>query len=91
MRLLALVDKLAMLREIGRITPRPEPIVADLGQRLGVVVCDAAFRVVAETAANVAWTRDPFDRIIVAQASLGGYRLITKDETIRKRYRPAIW
>lgn len=37
------------------------------------------------------WTRDPFDRLIVANAKAAGAPLITKDERIRKHYRRAIW
>ena len=36
------------------------------------------------------WTRDPFDRLIVANAKAAGAPLITKDERIRKHYRRAI-
>ena len=37
------------------------------------------------------WTRDPFDRIIVAQAALRRTSLITKDAVIRADYNRALW
>jgi PIN domain nuclease of toxin-antitoxin system len=37
------------------------------------------------------WTRDPFDRLITAQAASYNQVLLTKDETIRKHYANAIW
>jgi PIN domain nuclease of toxin-antitoxin system len=37
------------------------------------------------------WVRDPFDRLIVAQASANDAPLITKDEKIRRHYKRAIW
>ena len=37
------------------------------------------------------WTRDPFDRIIVAQSKLADAPLLTKDNTIRKQYKKAFW
>ncbi len=40
---------------------------------------------------NFSWTRDPFDRIITAQASLNEALLITKDGSIRKNYARAVW
>jgi PIN domain nuclease of toxin-antitoxin system len=42
-------------------------------------------------AAQVGWTRDPFDRLIVGQALLDGARLITGDATIRRHCRTATW
>jgi PIN domain nuclease of toxin-antitoxin system len=33
------------------------------------------------------WTRDPFDRLLVAHARLRGWRLATADETILERLR----
>jgi PIN domain nuclease of toxin-antitoxin system len=35
---------------------------------------------------NEKWTRDPFDRIIVAHAKLMDLALISKDEKINKNY-----
>jgi PIN domain nuclease of toxin-antitoxin system len=37
------------------------------------------------------WTRDPFDRLITAQAALGESTLLTKDDTIRTNYANAVW
>lgn len=40
---------------------------------------------------DCAWTRDPFDRLIVGQSILEDIPLITKDRNIRKHYKNAIW
>ena len=40
---------------------------------------------------GVKWTRDPFDRIITAQAELCGAKLLTKDRTIHNYYVNAAW
>jgi PIN domain nuclease of toxin-antitoxin system len=37
------------------------------------------------------WTRDPFDRLIVGQASANGAVLVTKDAGIRQNYKQSIW
>jgi PIN domain nuclease of toxin-antitoxin system len=37
------------------------------------------------------WTRDPFDRLITAQAAVGSDVLITKDATITANYPRAVW
>ena len=43
------------------------------------------------SASRLEWTRDLFDRLIVAQSSFDGSPLITKDRQIRKHYEAAIW
>jgi PIN domain nuclease of toxin-antitoxin system len=42
-------------------------------------------------AAQLGWTRDLSDRLIVGQSLLDGARLITGDKTIRKHCRTATW
>jgi PIN domain nuclease of toxin-antitoxin system len=37
------------------------------------------------------WTRDPFDRLIVAHSLCRGISLLTKDRTIRSRVELAVW
>jgi PIN domain nuclease of toxin-antitoxin system len=49
------------------------------------------FATVIEYAAQQSWARDPFDRIIVAQAAAAGKELITKDRTIHQHYHLARW
>lgn len=39
-------------------------------------------------AADLGWTRDPFDRLIVAHARLRGWRLATADERLLKELHP---
>jgi PIN domain nuclease of toxin-antitoxin system len=50
---------------------------------LGLSICDLPFAEVSITSLQQKWTRDPFDRLIVAQALARGARLITKDRFIR--------
>jgi PIN domain nuclease of toxin-antitoxin system len=42
---------------------------------------------------HVSWTRDPFDRLIVAQArcTRRSIALITKDRLIRRHFKGAVW
>lgn len=42
-----------------------------------------------ERSAEESWTRDPFDRLIVAHARLRGARLASGDRTILERLRPS--
>jgi len=59
---------------------------------LGVQVCEFSFRSIAQVAAREKWTRDPFDRLIVAQARVNHEaKLITRDRLIRRHYGNAVW
>ena len=83
--------ELTYLREIGRLTTEPEVISDFLGQALGLKVCRLPFEEVVLSAMTQAWTRDPFDRIIVGQAARRQCGLLTKDEMIRENYSHAVW
>jgi len=39
----------------------------------------------------LSWTRDAFDRLIVAQAALDRAALVTRDRLILKHYPKALW
>ena len=41
--------------------------------------------------AEFAFTRDPFDRLIAAQAEVAGAELATKDRLLRANLRFALW
>ncbi|CAC9532590.1 hypothetical protein BHECKSOX_1240 [Bathymodiolus heckerae thiotrophic gill symbiont] len=47
--------------------------------------------VIFDSAIKVDWTRDVFDRLIVAQAMADKAELITKDGNILKHYNKAVW
>jgi PIN domain nuclease of toxin-antitoxin system len=83
--------EMQFLNEIGRIKEKPQRILRVLMSDFGIRVCNDPFEPVVEAAEAVRWTRDPFDRIIVAQATLERAPLITKDDELRKHYKPCIW
>jgi PIN domain nuclease of toxin-antitoxin system len=83
--------ELQYLYEIDRVGTPPAPVLDELGARIGVRICEAPFGAVAHAAERQQWTRDPFDRLIVAQAALHEAPLVTRDETIRAHYAYAIW
>ena len=83
--------ELQYLYEIGRVTGPAGPVVDALRASLGLRVCDIPFPVVARAAEGETWTRDPFDRIIVAQAALARAPLLTKDRTLHDHYDRATW
>jgi PIN domain nuclease of toxin-antitoxin system len=87
----AAILELEYLFEIRRITERADVVVRDLSGRIGVRVDDAPFAAVVAAATTFSWTRDPFDRLIVAHAKTRDVALITADKTIRKHFSSAVW
>lgn len=83
--------ELQYLHEIERITVDAQTILTDLAARIGLQVCDKRFQAVVSEATAVSWTRDPFDRLIVANASLNNAILISKDQNIINNYPHAKW
>ena len=85
------VLELQYLREIGRLTATPHAVVAELKRRIGLAIQNRPLEAIAEQALELEWTRDAFDRLIVAQAALDGATLVTTDRIIRKHYPKAVW
>jgi PIN domain nuclease of toxin-antitoxin system len=87
----AVMLELELLHEIGRLRVTAEKTLAIMESEIGLRVCGMPFREIVTQALKEKWTRDPFDRLIVANAKAAGAPLITKDDRIRKHYRRAIW
>jgi PIN domain nuclease of toxin-antitoxin system len=87
----AAVLELEFLHEIGRLRPTASKVITALGLDIGLRVCDLPFRTVVDYALKEAWGRDPFDRLIVANAKANDAPLITKDERIHQHYPRAVW
>ncbi len=83
--------ELTSLYEIGRLTVSGPAIVADLRDRIGLSQSEVSMAAVVANAGKLSWTRDPFDRVIVADAIAANTRLVTKDQLIRDNSPLAIW
>ena len=83
--------ELQFLREIDRLLVAPDEILGGLEADCGVRLTDAPFARVVSAAMSDGWTRDPFDRLIVADARLHGAALVSRDRRIRKAFPAAIW
>ncbi len=79
------------LHEIGRTTLGSAPLYEYLHHQIGLQACNKSFLEVIQRASQLSWTRDPFDRVITAQAALEQDRLITKDRVILEKYEHAVW
>lgn len=83
--------ELELLHEIGRISKGPEAILSALGRDIGLRIESVGFLQVVAAARALRWTRDPFDRLIAAQAMAAGARLVTRDSLIRRHCPAALW
>lgn len=83
--------ELTYLHEIGRLTVSGAEIVGDLTDRIGLRLSESTMAAVVHAATSVSWTRDPFDRMIVADAIVAATDLLTKDERIRDNTTFARW
>ena len=84
--------ELEYLYEIKRIKRTARDIQIKVEHDLGVRLCDLPFSTVASAALDEKWTRDPFDRLIVANAKANGFAwLISADEEIALHYQRTVW
>ena len=83
--------ELQYLHELSRVSQDPALIVKELEKSLGLTVLKAEFEGIIMAALVESWTRDPFDRMIVAHANLASAPLLTKDASIRQHYRQGFW
>ena len=83
--------ELQYLFEIGRVGRPAGTVVDSLSAALGLTLCSASFAAVVHGAEGLDWTRDPFDRLIVAQAALHEAPLVTKHRTLHAAYADAVW
>lgn len=84
--------ELEYLHEIRRIVLPAQDILRKVEHELGLRLCNVPFEEVAKAALDEKWTRDAFDRIIVAQAKVRGLApLISADERIAQHYPRTVW
>jgi PIN domain nuclease of toxin-antitoxin system len=83
--------ELALLHEIGRVTVPPAVVLDALRVDADLGIAESGFERVSAIAATLSWTRDPFDRVIVAHALADDVPLLTRDERIRARCALARW
>ena len=83
--------ELALLYEIGRLTVAPQVILGALLEDCGVHAVDDPMPAVIEKALPITWTRDPFDRLLVATAALHRAPLVTRDAKMQAHFEGAVW
>jgi len=87
----ATILELEFLHEIGRLQPPATKVATALAQEVNLRICDLPLRRIVEFALKEGWGRDPFDRLIVANAKANNAPLVSKDERIRQHYPRTVW
>ena len=83
--------EIQFLKEIKRITRSAEQILNKLSADLPIDIANSETISLMRIAAEVNWTRDPFDRLIVAEAIVNNAKLMTKDSNILSNFNDAVW
>jgi PIN domain nuclease of toxin-antitoxin system len=84
--------ELEYLYEVKRNKRTARDIQTKVEHELGIRLCDLPFSTIASAALDEKWTRDPFDRLIVANAKANGFAwLISADEEIARHYPRTVW
>jgi PIN domain nuclease of toxin-antitoxin system len=84
--------EMELLHEIGRLRATAQRTFSFLESEIGLRVCTLPFHEIVTHALSEKWTRDPFDRLIVANAKANGFAwLISADEQIGKHYPRTVW
>ncbi len=87
----AVTLELQFLYEIGRVNAPATEALQTLQVALDIRVAADSFTDVVSAALAESWTRDPYDRLIVAHARLLGAVLLTRDRRIAEAYANTRW
>lgn len=83
--------ELTYLFEVGKVTESAAAPLSALEKAIGLRVADVSAVALVQAATELFWTRDPFDRMIAAQAIVADAPLITADQTILANLPLATW
>ena len=83
--------ELQYLFEIRRLTKDPEVILRTLSKEIDIQMTNQPLHQVVKEAKILSWTRDPFDRLIVAETIVAQGRLVTEDSSIQQHFSDVIW
>ena len=84
--------ELQHLYEIGRIKVEPDKIIEELAGEIDLRISECPLNNIIEEALKINWTRDVFDRLLVAETMRDqSLLLITADKKIREKFTQALW
>lgn len=85
------IIELQFLFEIGKLLIAPQDIIDNLQESVSLLKMPADIHKIIDASMTLNWTRDPFDRLIVAEAIIHKACLLTKDRNIRAYFEDALW
>lgn len=80
--------ELRFLQEVGRLAELPGRSISELGRDPRWLLDDPSSEQLFAAAAGLAWTRDPFDRLIAAHARCRRWPLATGDRRLLEHLSP---
>ncbi|MDO4251072.1 MAG: PIN domain-containing protein [Moraxella sp.] len=83
--------ELQYLYEIKRLQKSPDEIIREITQKASFEICQKSWLDIVNVALTCDFTRDAFDRLIVAHAMLDNSILISKDEKLTCHYNNCVW
>ncbi len=83
--------ELQYLYQIKRITQKPDVILQSLQDTIELKICQKSWLDIVNVALTCDFTRDAFDRLIVAHAMLDNSILVSKDEKLTCHYNNCVW
>ena len=84
--------ELQYLYEIGRIKIKPDKIIGNLAREIDLKMSEYPLNDIIEEALKINWTRDVFDRLLVAETMRDqSLLLITADKKILEKFTQALW
>jgi len=83
--------EMGFLREVGKLKVEPDQILGSVTSDYGAILTDDSLEALIPLAMPLSWTRDPFDRLLVATALLHQAPLVTRDSRIHEHFRGAVW
>jgi len=83
--------ELQYLFEIGRLKVRADTIISSLSKSIGLKISDIAFNQIIGEALKLSWTRDVFDRLLVAEAKTLKHGFVSADNHIQSNFKQTIW
>lgn len=84
--------ELEYLHESGRTRFPARDLLKKVSHETNLRLCEIPASTIASAALDEKWARDPFDRLIVANAKANGFAwLISADEEISRNYPRTVW
>jgi len=83
--------ELALLHKIGKARDSEDKVLQTLRREIELKIEDIGSAELFAAACGVNWTKDPFDRLIVAASEIASCPLVTRDLHIHDHYKKALW